>query len=132
MRSEEHYKQMVGPSDFRKHVPVLMSVEEGNFFYTLNSIRQYSNASVVTFNIDWDDAEVPSIQNGLHHFELQIGEEYDCRMVKGGGHSGHAFTNYVISPPLPDKTSGLELTLIEYFKPFSDKKTGTKIVFRLE
>ncbi|WP_449007851.1 hypothetical protein [Paenibacillus taichungensis] len=87
LRSEEHYKPMVGPSDFRKHVPVLMSVEEGNFFYTLNSIRQYSNASVVTFNIDWDEAEVPSIQNGLHHFELQIGEEYDCRMVKGGGHS---------------------------------------------
>ncbi|WP_458125344.1 hypothetical protein [Paenibacillus sp. Z3-2] len=132
LRSEEHYKPMVDPSDFRKHIPVLKSVEKGNFFYTLNSIKQYNNASVVTFNIDWDEFEVPSFANNHHHFELQIGEEYDCRMLKGGGHSGHAFTNYVVSPPIPDKTPGLELTFIEYFKPFSEKETGTKIVFSLE
>ncbi|WP_317890299.1 hypothetical protein [Paenibacillus peoriae] len=129
-RSEEHYKPMVDPSDLKKHIPVLKSVVEGNSFYTLNSIRQYSNASVVTFSIDWDVTEVPS--NNHRYFELEIGEEYDCRMLNGGGHSGHASSNYVISPTLPDKTSGLELTFIEYSKPFSDKETGTKIVFRME
>ncbi len=133
-RSEEYYKPIIEPSDFRKHIPVLKSVEKGSSFYTINSIRQYSNASVVTFSIDWDVnmSEVSSISRSRSHFELQIGEQYDCRMIHGGSHAGHASTNYVISPPLPDKTSGLELTFIEYIKPFSDKETGTKIVFKLE
>lgn len=87
----------------------------------------------MTFSIDWDVnvSEVSSTSEPRSHFELQIGEQYDCRMIHGGSHSGHASFNYVISQPLPDNTSGLELTFIEYSKPFSDKKTGTKIVFRL-
>lgn len=88
----------------------------------------------MTFSIDWDVnvSEVSSISKPRSHFELQIGEQYDGRMIHGGSHGGHASTNYVKSPPLPDKTSGLELTFIEYIKPFSDKETGTKIVFKLE
>lgn len=130
--SEEHFKPMVEPSDFRKHIPLLKSVEEGNCFYTVNSIRQYSNASVVTFSMDWDVTETPPTSNNHSYFELKMGEQYDCRMMNGGSHSGHASFNYVISPPLPDQTSGIELTFIEYRKPFSENETGTKIVFRME
>ncbi|MBD0384657.1 hypothetical protein [Paenibacillus sedimenti] len=38
--SEEHFKPVVEPSGFRKHISVLKSVEEGDFFYTLNSISK--------------------------------------------------------------------------------------------
>lgn len=129
--SEEHFKPVVEPSGFRKHIPVLKSVEEGEFFYTVNSIRQYDNASVLTFSIDWDmTTEKPS---KLHnHYELYIGEQIDCRMTTGGSTSGHASYNYVISPPLSDDISGMEFVFREFSKPFKNNETGTTIVFRLE
>lgn len=130
--NEEHFKPMVEPSGFRKHIPVLKSVEDGEFFYTINSIRQYNNASVVTFTMDWDvTTEVPSNPHKYSHYEMHIGEKYDCRMTNGGGASGHASYNYVISPPLPDDISGIELVIKEYSKPFKNNETGTKIVFNL-
>lgn len=132
-RSEEHFKPVVEPSEFRKHIPVLKSVVEGEFFYTLNSIRQYRNASVVTFSIDWDmTTELPTNSYKHSHFELNIGEQYDCRMTNGGSTSGHASYNYVISPPLSDDLTGIELMFQEYSKPFKNNETGTKIVFRVE
>nr|WP_280521135.1 hypothetical protein [Paenibacillus mangrovi] len=132
--SEEHFKPTVEPSGFRKHIAVLKSFENDEVFYTLNSIRQYSNASVVTFSIDWDvTTDVTSKSPHKHsHFELHIGEQYDCRMTNGGSTSGHASYNYVIFPPLPDNPSGIILTFKEYSKPFKKNETGTKIVFRLE
>lgn len=130
--SEEHYKPMVDPTGFRKHIPVLKSVVKGMFFYTLNSIRQYANASVVTFSMDWDmTTEQTSSSYNLSHFELYVGEQYDCRMTNGGGSSGHASYNYVISPPLPDDISGMELVFKEFSKPFKNNETGTEIVFRV-
>ena len=47
LRSEEHYKPMVDPSDFRKHIPVLKSVEKGNFFYTLTDCQTKCDSSSV-------------------------------------------------------------------------------------
>lgn len=132
-RSEEHFKPVVEPSEFRKHIPVLKSVVEGEFFYTLNSIRQYRNASVVTFSIDWDmTTELPTNSYKHSHFELHIGEQYNCRMTNGGSTSGHASYNYVISPPLSDDLTGIELMFQEYCKPLKNNETGTKIVFRVE
>lgn len=128
-RSEEHFKPVVEPSEFRKHIPMLKSVVEGEFFYTLNSIRQYSNASVVTFSIDWDmTTDLPTNSYKHSHFKLHIGEQYDCRMTNGGSTSGHASYNYVISPPLSDDLTGIELMFQEY----SNNETGTKIVFKVE
>lgn len=37
--SEEHFKPMVEPIDFRKHIAVLKSIEKDELFYTLTSIR---------------------------------------------------------------------------------------------
>lgn len=132
--SEEHFKPMVEPLEFRKHIPVLKSIENREVFYTLNSIKQYSNASVVTFSMDWDvTTDVPPESPHKHsHFELHISEQYDCRMTTGGSISGHAYYNYVIFPPLPDNPSGIVLTFKEYDRPFKKDETGTHIVFRLE
>lgn len=132
--SEEHFKPVVEPSGFRKHIPVLKSFESGEFFYTLNSIRQYSNASVVTFSIDWDvTTDIPPKSPYKHsYFELDIGAQYNCRMTNGGSSSGHASYNYVISPSLPDNPSEIVLTFKEYSKPFKKNETGTEIAFRLE
>lgn len=54
----------------------IKSVEEGKFFYTLNSIRQYNNASVVTFSIDRDMTNEEPYFHKHSHFELHVGENY--------------------------------------------------------
>lgn len=131
--SEEHFKPMVEPLGFRKHIPVLKSVEEGEYFYTLNSIRQYSNASVVTFSIYWDmTTELPLNSHKHSHFELDLGEQFDCRMINGGSTSGHASYDYVISPPLSDEPSGIKFVFQEFSKPFKNNEMGSKIVFVVE
>ncbi|MEK5237199.1 hypothetical protein NST99_16040 [Paenibacillus sp. FSL L8-0470] len=130
--SEEHFKPLIEPSGFRQHIPVLQSIEQGEYFYTLTSMRQYSNASVITFNIDWDVTVDDLIRHSYKHhkhFELELGEAYDCRMSDGGSSTGRAAYNYVISPPLPDNISGVELKFKEYIGPFKNKETGTEIVF---
>jgi hypothetical protein len=132
IKNEEHFKPMVEPYGFRKHIPILKSVEKGELFYTLTSMRQYSNASVITFSIDWDmTTEIPSNPHRHSHFELYLGERYDCRMVNGGSTSGHSSYNYVVSPPLSDDISGIEFVFKEYSKPFKTNETGTNIVFRV-
>lgn len=133
LMSEERFKPVVQPENFRKHIPVMLSFEDGEFFYTLNSIRQYGNASVATFNMDWDaTTEAPSHTHNRHdHFELFIGESYDSRMTTGGSTSGHSSYNYVISPPLPDDLSGIELVFKQFGKPVKNNAAGATIVFRL-
>ncbi|MBY3618357.1 hypothetical protein HGO21_02220 [Acinetobacter sp. CUI P1] len=129
--SEEHFKPMVEPTGFRKHIAVLQSIEADEFFYTLTSIRQYSNASVITLSMDWDITS-ELYANKPNHFELYIGEAYDSRMTNGGSSSGHAAYNYVVSPPLPDDISGIKLEFKEFSLPFKNDGIGTKIVFKLE
>ncbi|WP_340003994.1 chorismate mutase [Paenibacillus sp. FSL K6-0276] len=129
--SEDHFKPMVEPTGFRKHIAVLQSIEADEFFYTLTSIRQYSNASVITLSMDWDITS-ELYANKPNHFELYIGEAYDCRMTNGGSSSGHAAYNYVVSPPLPDDISGIKLEFKEFSVPLKKDGTGTGIVFKLE
>lgn len=130
--SDEHYKPMVEPIGFRKHIAVMQYLEKDDLFYTLTSVRQYSNASVVTLNIDWDmNTEMnPPFKHSF--IELYIAEGYDCRMINGGSSTGQAAYNYVISPPLDDDLSGVVLEFKEFSKPFKNNETGNAIVFRLE
>ncbi|KTD87351.1 hypothetical protein [Paenibacillus etheri] len=129
--SEEHFKPMVEPTGFTKHIAVLQSIEKDEFFYTLTSIRQYNNASVITLSLDWD-ITTELYSNKPNHFELFIDESYDCRMTNGGSSSGHAAYNYVVSPPLPDDISGIKLEFREFSSPLKRDGTGTEIVFKVE
>ncbi|WP_246238756.1 hypothetical protein [Paenibacillus anseongensis] len=133
LRNEEHYKPIVEPCGFRKNIPILKYKEHEEFFYTVTSMRQYSNASLITFNIDWDvmsDLYVKSTKT--KHFELYLGEAYHCRMDSGGGSSGHLSINYVISPALPDDISGMNFVFREFNSPLKDTSTGFEIVFQIE
>lgn len=131
LSNEEHFRPLIHPSGFRKHVPVLKSIEHGQFFYTLNSVRQYTNASVVTLSIDWDmSVDVYPSPQELKRYKLFIGEPYHCRMSDGGTSSGHGSYNYVISPPLPDDLTGIDFVFKE-LDPFKNNEMGTEIVFRM-
>ncbi|MBT2289242.1 chorismate mutase [Paenibacillus albidus] len=133
LMSEEHFRPMVEPDQFRTYLPVLKSMEQDGLFYSLTSIRQYNNASMVTLHIDWDMKQDEEPSSRRHRqFELYIGEPYDCRMVNGGSGSGHASYNYVVSPPLPDELSGLVLVFKEGCSPFPPKENGIEIVFAME
>ncbi|MEK5463469.1 hypothetical protein MKY64_00505 [Paenibacillus sp. FSL R7-0210] len=132
MMNEEQYKPMIEPAGFRQHIAILKSVVNGERFYTLTSLRQYSNASVLTLNIDWDDEpEVESNSHQHRHYELDINGQYDCRMINGGSGSDHASYKYVVSPPLPDEISGIQFRFKEYSHPFKMGEASDEIVFEL-
>ncbi len=67
-----------------------------------------------------------------HFWELQIGEEYDCRTEGGGGSTDHYTYKFIVSPPIPDNPSGLTLVFKEDSAPFMDQPTGLEITMDLD
>lgn len=131
LRNEDDFLPRVEPTNFQKYIPVLKSVEKDQCLYSVTCIRQYKNASVVNFIIDWEPGEEEQF---LRHsyWHLWLGEEYDCRQTGGGGSEGHISYNYIVSPPLPDDISGLDLIFRETLTPFKRYSTGLEIVMHIE
>ncbi|NQX45694.1 hypothetical protein HQN87_10160 [Paenibacillus tritici] len=130
MMNEKQFKPRVEPSGFRKHIEILRSVEKDERFYTLTSLRQYSNASVLVLNIDWDEQpdNVPNSHQHTH-YELFINEQYDSRMTSGASSSDHASYKYVVTPPLPDDISELQFRFGPYNHSFKKAESEDEIVF---
>lgn len=130
MMNEEQYKLMVEPVGFRKHIAILKSFVADERFYTLTSIKQYTNAIVLTLNVDWDnESEIDSKAHQHRHYELYINDKYDSRMISGGSRSDHASYKYVVSPPLPDDVSDIQFKFKEYSHPLKKIETSDEIVF---
>lgn len=132
--NEDHLKPMIGPKDFQKFIPILKSVEKNNVFYSVTHIRQFNNASVVHFNIDWNEEDGNTADMHLQHsfFELYIGEEYECRMEGGGGTDCHVSYSYIVTPPLPEEMSGIEFRFKEFRAPLLKKQTDLEIVIAMD
>lgn len=131
LRMEDLFKPQVEPIGFRKHLPVLKSVEIDERLYSITFIRQYENASVINLNVDWDGTNDSPHLHEQGNFELFLGEQYDCRLEGGGGSTGYYKYNYVVSPPLPDDFSGMDLIVTEYSDHFKENPTGIKFVIHL-
>lgn len=133
MMDEGDFKPHVEPVGFRKHLPVFKSFENEETVYTVTTIRQYSNASVVYLYIDWDET------NDIWHnvfgdisINLLIDSTYDCREEGGTGTEGHMCFNFVVSPPLPDDTSGLQLVFKAENTPFVEGQADVEFIIRLD
>lgn len=133
LMNEKMYKPLIKPEGFQKTLPVLKCIEVDNRLFSITCIRQYSNASVVNFNIDWDSTdEVLKASSRKHNsFKMFINDKYDCQMLNGAGSSGHFHYNFVVSPALSDDLSGIEVVFKEYEHPFMDKPIGENIAMRL-
>lgn len=134
VRMYDYFKPKVEPSGFRKHLPVLKSVEVDEKLYTVTFIRQFENTSVIHLNIDWNETIDTRIDLRLNHnhFALFIEEAYDCRNDRSSGSTGNFMHTFIVSPPLPDDISGTTLVFKEYSDVFNDKATGLEIVIHLE
>ncbi len=136
MRHEHLFKSRIEPTGFRKHLSVLKAIEIDERIYSVTVIRQYENASVIQLHVDWDEPNDSRIDiNNKHHlknFELYIGEQYDCRSDRAGGSTGHYTYNFIVSPPVPDDISGLDLIFKEYSDTLKEKETGLEIVMHIE
>lgn len=133
LKIDEEFKPRVEPTNFIKHVAILKAVEIDKHLYTLTFIRQFENASVVQLNVDWDGSN--DSHEDIHHrhsFEMNIGEQYDCRFFGGGGSTGRYTHNFVVSPPIPDNPSGLTFNFVEYDSFFKDKPTGVEVKIYVE
>lgn len=130
---EEFFRPYVEPKGFIKHLPVLKIAEKDSRLFTVPFIKQYENASVVHFTIDWDETVFEEGERPhFYSYELFIGEEYDCRSFGGGGSTGHSSLSFVVSPPFPNNISGLTLKFTEYNSHYRGKPTGVEIVMNIE
>ncbi|SMC18430.1 hypothetical protein SAMN02745134_00560 [Clostridium acidisoli DSM 12555] len=132
--NEKAYRPFVNPNGFRMNLPVLKIVEKDNSLFSVIFIRQYSNSSVINFNIDLNETrDTSNFQLIRNNFKLSIGEEYDCRMTSGSGGKDHYSYNFVVSPPLPDNFSGIDLRFKEYkiIIGEGEKSTGNEVVIHL-
>lgn len=131
--NEEEFKPNVEPMGFRKLLPISKSVEKDGTLYSVTSIRQYANASVLNFYIEAEPINEPTIERRFHRnfWDLWIREEYDCRWEGGGGSNGHNYYSFIVSPPLPDNLSGLNLVFKEYSTPHKRKPTALEIHMQL-
>ena len=142
LRMEEEFKPHVVPRNYRKHIPILKSVEKDARLYTVTFIRQFENASIVNLTIDWDDTtEELETMDAIRHrrpihphrfIELHLGEPYECRSDRGSGSEGHNRQTYIVSPALPDDPSGLTFVFKEYQDFYKSKPTGLEIVLEVE
>ncbi|WP_102275363.1 hypothetical protein [Cytobacillus massiliigabonensis] len=133
LRMDDDFKPRVEPHNFIKHIPILKSVEIGVNLYTVTFIRQFENASVVQLDINWDGTN--DSHEDLHNhptFEMNIGEQYDCRWNGGRGGTGRYSQEFIVSPPIPDNPSGLTFIFKEYSSLFKDKPTGVEVKIYLE
>lgn len=126
--NEKNFKSLVEPEGFQKILPVLKSIEIGNRLFSVINISQYTNSSIINFNIDWEYTSDLEEQQPRHsHFELFIDEQYNCRIGSGTGGGGHFHYNFIVSPRLPDNNSEIKLIFKEYKQPFGDKQVGQAI-----
>lgn len=131
--SEEHYKPVVEPAEFRKLIPVLKHKEHDEFFYTISSVRQYSNASVVNLDIDWDETnELLGYSKEFNNLELLLPEPYSCRFHSGVSNEGHASYSYVVAPSLPDDLSGISFVFRKFSDPFTREAAGSEVVIETD
>lgn len=128
----EAYRPIIEPKEFKKNLPVIKYVEEENRIFSVVFISQYSNTSVVNFNIDAIKRDnIIDRTKGHNHFELYIGEEYYCRSLNGGGSDSHITYNFVVSPALPDDFCGIKLIFKEYNSYSEKEPIGNDIVIKL-
>ncbi|WP_347940550.1 hypothetical protein AAEY33_23580 [Peribacillus simplex] len=134
LENDDHFRPQVEPKDFLKYISVLKSVEKDEFLYSVTLIRQYTNASVVNFNIDWEPEEQPSKNRFYPHsfWELWLGDHYDCRINDGRGTDGHYSHNFIVTPPLPDDVSGMEFIFREYETPLKRNSTGIECIMHFD
>lgn len=131
--NDKLFEPLVEPKEYQRNLAVLKSVEIDNRLFSVMSIRQYSNSSIVNFNIDWDCSR-DSSEHELQHtnFELFVSEKYTCRMSDGCGSHGHFHYYFIVSPQLPDNLSGIQLIFKENKFPQSiDKPMGHEVVIQL-
>lgn len=133
IRMEKYFRPRIEPTVFRKYLPVQKFVENKGLLYSVTTIRQYENASLIQLNIDgFDMNERLSRTARNYSFGLFIGEKYDCQLQSGGGSNGHYTISFVVSPPLPDDCSGMDLVFKEYSDTFGETPTGLEIIIQVE
>ncbi|NRD80813.1 hypothetical protein HPT25_26145 [Bacillus sp. BRMEA1] len=137
--NEEIYKPVVEPKGFIKNIPILKSFEKDNSFYSVTFISQFENASVIHLTTDRDSFD--ELDGDFHRrreftfFDISIegvGTDYDCRHEGGGGSGGHTSYTFIVSPPLPEENSTLNLVFKEYKTPLKTKPTGLEFVIKLD
>ncbi|QJC53586.1 hypothetical protein HGI30_19980 [Paenibacillus albicereus] len=131
---DEAFRPVIEPEGYRRMIVLGQTVVKGETVYTLSSIRQFGNASVISLVGDDDPVPLkacpPGERDGWFHGELRVEGPYRVRF-EGGGSSGHSMMwRYVVTPALPDEAPGQRF-LFRPRRPGSGEAAATveEIVF---
>ncbi|TSB47921.1 chorismate mutase [Alkalicoccobacillus porphyridii] len=128
--NEDLQQPIIVPKVFLKNIPILKAHGENDVFYSMTTMRQFQNASLIYLTCDRYIPAEALHQHEHHeypHLELFIeGDDktYNCQWQGGGGSADHMSNTYVVSPPLPDDVSGLTFVFREFKTPSKREATG--------
>lgn len=120
--AEDLYGAMIEPKGFIKNIHVLQSFEQNDLLFVVPFIKQYENASVVQLTVDCDVLGSEETNRFEHQFFNQTftlsihdknEEQFTSHQIGGGGTDSHMAVQYVVTPPLPEDLSMIQLAFVE-------------------
>ncbi|GAF15100.1 hypothetical protein JCM19046_137 [Bacillus sp. JCM 19046] len=106
--SEKDFKPVVVPKNYQKTIPVHKWHEENGVIYSISTVQQYTNASVMVLQTIWDNnryEETPT------YTMIDLGSSFQVVKTDGVGSSGTKTERFVITPPLTDDLPAIKVTV---------------------
>jgi hypothetical protein len=132
IRMEEDLRPRAEPEGFIKYVPVMRSAERDGKLYSMTAVKQYSNASVITMSVEWDETAEERGPGGYPLFgqlRLFIEGGYDCRTGGAKGGNGSVSFTFTVVPPLPEKLEETTFVFKEYEDALGQEPSGFELEF---
>ncbi|AEW07021.1 hypothetical protein Sulac_3593 (plasmid) [Sulfobacillus acidophilus DSM 10332] len=101
-------RHRVRPEGFRAFIPLARSRSQDGATYTILSLRQYDNASVVRVTVEVEN-NAPATMPGLM---LDLDAPFRAWSTHGGGSQSWIQQDFVVAPPLPDNVDGISIRLL--------------------
>lgn len=118
------------PEGFLGIVPVMKLSEMEGQAFLITHLRQYDNATVIYFQVDYTFQPQPTQGHRPHvHWELLISPEYNCYSSGGSGSNVHWTQKFVVSPRLPDDLRGLTFKFTwRYMRPDDEGEESGEVL----
>lgn len=109
--NEEMFKPVAVPTRYEKSIPLQKWYEKDAIIYSIASMQQYENASVLVMQTTWDESRYKDDRPIFT--TLDLGSSYQVTATDGVGSSGTKIERFVVFPRLPDDLSTIKISVKE-------------------
>ena len=130
--NEDLHLPRLEPEGFRGIVPVMKLSEMEGQAFLITHLRQYDNATVLYFQVDYQFETKPTQGHPPHvQWELFISPEYKCYSSGGSGNNEQSTRKFVVSPRLPDDLGDLTFKFSwRYMRPDDQSEESGEVFLR--